>query len=633
MKFQRRAASVALYLLAAGSLCAVGASGKSQSDSDTHHHKTKHQTAQAAPAAVKHKSAHAKRLAAKQSEPHAKPQSSLAKKRAALLAKQSSLHAKRLAAKQKAAWRAHVAKVRELDPKERRALRQHNKRLALLKQQHEEHAAALAQHNQRAAKLAARAAAKQSQTREARAAKSAHARRLAAKQAAMDHADNVSKNLKARRQAAALAAKHHQWASQQDLKDRRAAAQQATHERKARITLASYETAARDRHTAKAPSAHDRRLAAIQAEHNRKVAASQTAHDRKVAAEQSAHDRKVAAEQSAHDRRVAAMQSAHDRKIAAQQAEHNRKLAIRQTAYAKKMAAHNARLVRAQALHQSRLAAHNAHVAAQRARYVAAHGDGTGGRSIKFWQTNVARVPVKVITVDLNDPNVKVSAVMARNGNGTSEPFRQMIDRANPNVAVTGTFFSLDNLRPVGDIVIGGSLVHFGGMGTALCVTPENKADMVSCQWGRHHDWSAYDFVCACGPRLLQGGRIVLDPHSERFRDKSMLAPNSRIAVGITAGNKLVFAMTRDSIYLGKLARVMRGLGCTEAMNLDAGTSTGFYYNGTTLARPGRKLTNMIVVYGRKDRYERALDQLVPPPYRRTGRSAITQKPPVLALK
>ena len=326
-------------------------------------------------------------------------------------------------------------------------------------------------------------------------------------------------------------------------------------------------------------------------------------------------------------------QAEHNRRVAAQQAEHNRRLAIRQEAYEKRLAAHNAKLVRAQALHQSRLAAHNARIAAQRSRYVAAHGDGTGGRSIKFWQTNVANVPVKVITVDLNDPNVKVSAVLARNGDGTSEAFRQMIDRANPNVAVTGTFFSLDNLKPVGDIVIGGSLVHFGGMGTALCVTPENKADMVSCQWGRHHDWSAYDFVCACGPRLLQRGRIVLDPRAERFHDKHMLAPNSRIAVGITPANKLVFAMTRDSIYLGRLARVMRGLGCVEAMNLDAGTSTGFYYNGTTLARPGRKLTNMIVVYGRKDRYERALDQLVPPPYRRTDSSDALQKPSILALK
>ncbi|MEO7716621.1 MAG: phosphodiester glycosidase family protein [Capsulimonas sp.] len=611
MKFQRRAASVALCLLAASSLCAVSASGKSQSASDSHHHNTKHKAAPASPAQASHKNALAKRLAAKQQAAR--------EKKHALLAKQNALHAKRLATKQKAAWRAHVAKVRELSPKERRALRQHNNRLAQLKTDNEERRTALAKHNKRVALLAASqkkashktAAAKKGLTREARAAKSAHDRRLAAKQAAMDHSDSISKNLKARRQAATLAAQHQKWVAQQDLRARRQAAEQATHERKARITLAAYENTARDRQTTKAASAHDRRLAAQQVERNRKLALQHAEVNRKQA-----------------DQRAEV-----NRKQALRQAEAQRKLAIRQAAYAKKMAAHNARLIRAQALHQSRLAAHNARVAAKRSHYVATHGDDTGGRSIRFWQTNVAKVPVKVITVDLNDPNVKVSAVMARNGNGTSEPFRQMIDRANPNVAVTGTFFSLDNLRPVGDIVIGGSLVHFGGMGTALCVTPGNKADMVSCQWGRHHDWSDYDFVCACGPRLLQKGRIVLDPHSERFRDKSMLAPNSRIAVGITSSNKLVFAMTRDAIYLGRLARVMRGLGCVEAMNLDAGTSTGFYYNGTTLARPGRKLTNMIVVYGRKDRYERALDQLVPPPYRRTGSSVSPQNPSVLALK
>jgi exopolysaccharide biosynthesis protein len=76
-----------------------------------------------------------------------------------------------------------------------------------------------------------------------------------------------------------------------------------------------------------------------------------------------------------------------------------------------------------------------------------------------------------------------------------------------------------------------------------------------------------------------------------------MLAPNSRIAVGITPGNKLMFAMTRDRIYLGRLAKVMRDLGCADAMNLDAGTSTGFYCNGRMLARPGRWLTNAIVVH------------------------------------
>lgn len=316
---------------------------------------------------------------------------------------------------------------------------------------------------------------------------------------------------------------------------------------------------------------------------------------------------------SGHDKRLAAQQKAHRQKVAQQQAAHRAGLTAHALRLAKQQAAHSAKLAQQRA-------AHNARLASKRARWVAGHGDGSGGRSIKFWQTVAASVPVKVITVDLNDPNVKVSAVMARRGDGTAEPFRQMIERANPNVAVTGTFFSLNNLKPIGDIVVDGSLVHFGGMGTALCITPRNRAQMVTVAWGRHHDWSDYDFVCACGPRLLRRGRVVLDPHAERFKDKHMLAPNSRIGVGVTRGNKLVFVMTRKPIYLGRLAKAMRALGVSEAMNLDAGTSTGFYYNGATLARPGRSLTNMIVVYGRKDRYERALDQLVPASYRRASR-------------
>jgi len=321
------------------------------------------------------------------------------------------------------------------------------------------------------------------------------------------------------------------------------------------------------------------------------------------------------ARQSAHARAVAVLMAARQENAA-----HRQKLA--QARMAQRLAAralHQANVKAAYRAHWANLqAAHNARAAAERSHWIALHGDGSGGSSIRFWQTAAAGVPVKVISVNLNDPNVKVSAVMARRGNGTSEPFRQMIDRAQPNVAVTGTFFSLDDLQPVGDIVIDGSLVHFGGMGTALCITPGNHADMVTCQWGRHHDWSPYDFVVACGPRLLQRGRVVLDPRSERFHDRHMLAPNSRIAVGITHGNTLFFALTHQPIYLGRLARVMQSLGASEAMNLDAGTSTGFYYNGATLARPGRQLTNMIVVYGRRDRYERALDQLVPAAYHRT---------------
>jgi hypothetical protein len=410
-----------------------------------------------------------------------------------------------------------------------------------------------------------------------------------------------------------------------------------------RIRLAAKEKKAWREHLAKLHALpHAERVA--EKRHEKKW---QRKHDEKVADMQAAaqHEKRAAlraAKLARRHHRAAALVAAvpkprkapaaknllvHARHLAALQAAHRANLQrIAQVSTAKK-SKHRENVARqAQIAHEwaaRRQAIHTLHLqklaAANRARWSALHGSNSGGKSIRFWQTGAAGVPVKVISVDLNDPNVKVSAVMAARGNGTAEPFRQMISRVNPNVAVTGTFFSLDDLQPVGDIVVDGSLVHFGGMGTALCITPENRATMVTCQWGRHHDWSPFDFVVACGPRLLHRGRVVLDARAERFHDRHMLAPNSRIAVGITRGNTLFFVMTHEPIYLGRLARVMQSLGASDAMNLDAGTSTGFYYNGATLARPGRKLTNMIVVYGRRDRYEHALDQLVSPMYRRAA--------------
>lgn len=457
-------------------------------------------------------------------------------------------------------------------------------------------------------------------------ARAAHLVRLAAKQK-KEWRQHLAK-LKALPHAERIAEKRHErkW---QRVHDARVEAMQAAHEAK----IAQKQAAARQAKRAAQKQQREAKLTAHRQHHKAvAVAAAPPKPSHKpavhslVAQNIKSHARRAAqARQSAHAHNVVAALAAH-RINAARQVENaarRQKLAQANTAQraaarAASRALHLANVKAAYRAHWANLqAARNARAAAERSHWIALHGDGSGGSSIRFWQTAAAGVPVKIISVNLNDPNVKVSAVMARHGNGTSEPFRQMIDRAQPNVAVTGTFFSLDDLQPVGDIVIDGSLVHFGGMGTALCITPGNRADMVTCQWGRHHDWSPYDFVVACGPRLLQRGRVVLDPRSERFHDRHMLAPNSRIAVGITPGNTLFFAMTHKPIYLGKLARVMQSLGASQAMNLDAGTSTGFYYNGATLARPGRKLTNMIVVYGRRDKYERALDQLVPAAYHR----------------
>jgi hypothetical protein len=232
--------------------------------------------------------------------------------------------------------------------------------------------------------------------------------------------------------------------------------------------------------------------------------------------------------------------------------------------------------------------------------------------STKSFNTMAAGVPLKVIKVDLNDPAVKITGQFTKFGAGHSEPFGQMVRRVQPTVAVTGTFFCNRTLIPVGDIVIDGRLAHFGGIGTAMCVTPDNTVEFIRPERYTHQDWSRFDFVVCCGPRLITNGVAYVEPKSEGFRDKHMLNRNGRVAVGVTKDNQMIFVATRKPVYLSKLAKAMRSLGVVNAINLDGGSSIGLHYKGKTLIKPSRRLTNLILVYDNRDRYEELKDNLLP---------------------
>ena len=236
----------------------------------------------------------------------------------------------------------------------------------------------------------------------------------------------------------------------------------------------------------------------------------------------------------------------------------------------------------------------------------------SSGQSIRHWRTTAAGVPIQVITVDLNNPNVKVTAQMPKFGAGHSEPFGQMVRRTQPTVALTGTFFCTQSKLPVGDIVIDGQLEHFGGLGTAMCITDNNEVEFVKTERYKHQDWSKYDFVISCGPRLLTDGNLTVYPKAEGFKDRHMLKPNSRLAVGVTKSKKLIFVTTRKPVVLSKMARAMKAIGVHNALNLDAGSSLGVHYKGKTLIKPGRWLTNLILVYNDKNRYYDRKEALAP---------------------
>ena len=227
--------------------------------------------------------------------------------------------------------------------------------------------------------------------------------------------------------------------------------------------------------------------------------------------------------------------------------------------------------------------------------------DSITGRAIAHSRSVVRGCPVNAVYVNLHDPGVRLSAAISRSGIGGGESFGSFVQRLRPTVAVNGTFFSKSNLRPIGDIVIGGRLVYFGGMGTGICIADNNKVSFVPVQRGRHTDWSAYDTVVCAGPRLLESGQVCLDARGEGFRDPHVLGIARRAAVGLTYMNRLVMVNTEKSCSLDRLAGIMKDLGCTDAVNLDGGSSVAMHYRGRTIASPGRNLTNVLLVYEQSD--------------------------------
>ena len=240
-------------------------------------------------------------------------------------------------------------------------------------------------------------------------------------------------------------------------------------------------------------------------------------------------------------------------------------------------------------------------------------GNSAFGQSVTQSRTTAAGVSVLVLTVDMNDPNVRVTGIMAERGTGSTESFGSMIQRSRPIAAFTGTFFSTSSFIPVGDMVINGVFAHHGGVGTGLCITEDNQIEFVKPPYCyAPMDWGLYDFVCCAGPRLVTEGVAYVSPRKEGFRDPSLLGRASRLAVGVTPTNKLLFVATRNSIHLSKLAQVMKKLGCSNAINLDAGSSLGFYFDGKTFIQPGRRLTNAILIYANRKQYNHYKDQLLP---------------------
>jgi len=223
---------------------------------------------------------------------------------------------------------------------------------------------------------------------------------------------------------------------------------------------------------------------------------------------------------------------------------------------------------------------------------------------------HVLKVGINVIEADLSNPDVRVGVMLSRGGIGTAQSFKSMVRHAQPTAAITGTFFGIRNRIPTGDLVINGKPVFRGFIGTAVAISGDNTVSFIATKYkDQAIDWSPYETVIRGGPRLVWNGQVQMTARSEGFVSLPISKRRTRTAIGLTRDNRLQFVAVRQGITLWELAKVMKAIGAYHAVALDGGTSTAMYFAGNYVANPGRGLTNVLMLYHRKEQYEAMRDR------------------------
>lgn len=230
-------------------------------------------------------------------------------------------------------------------------------------------------------------------------------------------------------------------------------------------------------------------------------------------------------------------------------------------------------------------------------------------------KVTVEGVSAYVVRADLKDRRVRVVTCVSRGFPGRAESFASVLARTHPCAAINGTFFGVRNLAPAGDLVVAGRPIYFGRLRRAFAINGDGAVRLLPVFAGRSTGWEGFHSAVAAGPTLISNGRVSLAPAQEGFFDGAVFRSARRSAVGLTSGGELLFVVTTQAVRLSALARFMQKLGAVDALNMDGGSSCGLSFRGKMLVRPGRGLTNWILIYDDGRDVSRMAHQLLPAPY------------------
>jgi exopolysaccharide biosynthesis protein len=98
-------------------------------------------------------------------------------------------------------------------------------------------------------------------------------------------------------------------------------------------------------------------------------------------------------------------------------------------------------------------------------------------------------------------------------------------------------------------------------------------------------------------PDLVINGKISTAKLPPGFTDSRFTTVSAnRTAIGVKKDGLLLLVSIKN-VKISELKEIMLKLGCVNAINLDGGASSGMYYDGKVVTKPGRKLATLLYVY------------------------------------
>lgn len=222
-------------------------------------------------------------------------------------------------------------------------------------------------------------------------------------------------------------------------------------------------------------------------------------------------------------------------------------------------------------------------------------------KPVSYQLIYAAGVPCHVVFVDLRSRHLRLQAVRASDLGARFHTFAQFVRQTRPLAAINGTFFDVRSGAIICNLVRNGRLLESGGAGHTFSVGRDRKVRWMTTagRAGGRVNWKHTEMAISAGPTLIRQKRIVLCPEAEGFSDPGLFRQARRSGLATTKSGRLLLVSVNCPITLGQFARSMKALGVNNAINLDGGTSTGLYAQGSYISKPGRKLTNVLVVRSR----------------------------------